>query len=316
MTQLYDKITLIGVGLIGSSLARAIKEKHLCQSLIGFDGDEKVMARLKALNLFDKLAKNLQDAVVDSDLIILATPIGSFKKIASLIGGNIKAGALLSDVGSCKENLFSDVLPYLDKGVDLIPAHPIAGTEHSGPDAGFADLFKDRYCILTPPDHVKPSVLQRYIKFWQEMGSITELMDAKHHDRVLAITSHLPHAIAYTLVHSAAELEAQMAHEQMDDVVKSSEVMRFSASGFRDFTRIANSNPIMWRDIFLQNKQPVLEMLGRFTEDLLQLQRHIRFGEADKMEDWFTKTKAIRQGIENLHQAGQFIPTEKDDKGS
>ncbi|MFK7867201.1 MAG: prephenate dehydrogenase/arogenate dehydrogenase family protein [Alphaproteobacteria bacterium] len=310
---MFKQVTIIGAGLIGSSIARAAREIKGLDTLVGFDQNQQAAARLQDLNLFDWLAPSLEEAVKDADLTIICTPIGAFQQVATRIAPHLKAGSILSDVGSCKLSMLERIAPLLPAGVMCIPAHPIAGTEHSGPDAGFAELFQDRYCILTPPADADQRAVQKLAAFWEAMGSRIEIMDAAHHDRVLAITSHLPHAIAYALVRTAADLEDQLKAEKVGDqaLIHSGEVMKFSAGGFRDFTRIANSNPIMWRDVFLENKAPVLEMLGRFTEDLIKLQRLIRFGDGKALEKWFYETKSIRSGIEALNQGGTFIPTEK-----
>lgn len=284
---LYNKITIIGLGLIGSSLARGIKEKNLTANLSGFDADDKTHVPIKKLNLVDHFENNIIDAVKDADLIILATPVGAYEVIGKVIGKHIKKGATLTDVGSIKNAVFDMLSPHIDQTVHLIPAHPVAGTEESGPEAGFASLFHKRWAILTPPQNVNEEALEKLTKFWEALGSQVEIMDPKHHDKVLAITSHVPHLIAYNIVGTARDLEE----------VTKSEVIKFSAGGFRDFTRIAASNPTMWRDVFLNNKDAVLEMLGRFSEDLTALQRAIRWDDGETLYNMFEKTRRIRRQI-------------------
>lgn len=284
---LYEKISIIGLGLIGSSLARGIKEKNLAKILSGFDENTDHCEQINALGLVDQLATDLTSAVKDADLIILATPVGAYSGIAEVIGDHLKAGATLSDVGSIKAAVFDMLKPHIPEGVHLIPAHPVAGTEQSGPEAGFSSLFHERWAILTPPKGADQQAVDKLSEFWRTLGSDVEIMEAEHHDKVLAITSHVPHLIAYNIVGTARDLEE----------VTKSEVIKFSAGGFRDFTRIAASNPTMWRDVFLNNKEAVLEMLGRFSEDLTALQRAIRWEDGDALYDMFEKTRRIRQQI-------------------
>ncbi len=322
MTKLFNHLVLIGGGLIGSSIARAVRKYDLVERLSGFDNDAGVRQRLNTLNLFDHVFETPQAMQHNQDhpidCMILCTPLSAMVGLVETLAPMLPAGAIISDTGSCKLHILDEILPKLPKDVIFIPAHPIAGTEHSGPDAGFAELFEQRYCILTPPTDTPKPAIEKLTKLWQGMGSIVEHMEPYHHDRVLAITSHLPHAIAYTIVRTAADLETQLAKEKInpDDLVYQNEVMRYAAGGFRDFTRIANSNPIMWRDIFMQNKEPVIEMIGRFTEDLFRLQRAIRDEDSIALEQWFTETKAIRHGVEALNQAGQFIATEDQAQNS
>ncbi|MBT5072971.1 MAG: prephenate/arogenate dehydrogenase family protein [Kordiimonadaceae bacterium] len=284
---LYEKISIIGLGLIGSSLARAIKENNIAGALIGFDENPDHNKVVNDLALVDLIAADLVSAVKDADLVILATPVGAYSSIAEIIGDHLKAGATLSDVGSIKAAVFDMINPHISSDVHLIPAHPVAGTEQSGPKAGFSSLFHDRWAILTPPEGADQGTIDKLSKFWQAVGSNVEIMEPKHHDKVLAITSHVPHLIAYNIVGTARDLEE----------VTKSEVIKFSAGGFRDFTRIAASNPTMWRDVFLNNKEAVLEMLGRFSEDLTALQRAIRWEDGDALYDIFEKTRRIRQQI-------------------
>ena len=275
------------MGLIGSSLARGIKEKSLSGKLTGFDTNPAAQEPIIQLKLVDQLSDNLMDAVKDADLIILATPVGAYSSIAETIGHHLKKGATLTDVGSIKSAVFDMLCPHICEGVHIIPAHPVAGTEQSGPRAGFSSLFHDRWAILTPAKNTDKDAVEKLSTFWEALGSNVEIMDAAHHDKVLAITSHVPHLIAYNIVGTAHDLEE----------VTKSEVIKFSAGGFRDFTRIAASNPTMWRDVFLNNKEAVLEMLGRFSEDLTALQRAIRWGDGDALYDMFEKTRRIRRQI-------------------
>jgi len=284
---LYEKITIIGLGLIGSSLARGIKETSLTDNLTGFDNNPDAQEPIKQLRLVDHLSDNLIDAVHDADLIILATPVGAYSSIAEIIGEHLKKGATLSDVGSIKGAVFDMLCPHIKEDVHVIPAHPVAGTEQSGPRAGFSSLFHDRWAIITPKKETDNQAVEKLSTFWEALGSNVEIMDPAHHDKVLAITSHVPHLIAYNIVGTAYDLEE----------VTKSEVIKFSAGGFRDFTRIAASNPTMWRDVFLNNKEAVLEMLGRFSEDLTALQRAIRWGDGDALFEMFEKTRRIRRQI-------------------
>ncbi len=280
----FSRITIIGMGLIGSSLARAIRATMPTVRLTVTDGDEGVRARVRTLGLADDVTENAGAAVVDAELVILAVPVGAMAAIAAEIAPELAPGAIVSDVGSVKARVLADLTAALPN-TEIVPGHPVAGTEKSGPDAGFASLFKDRWCILTPA--VSGPASERVAAFWTRLGARVELMDAAHHDRVLAVTSHLPHLIAYSIVGTASDLES----------VTRSEVIKYSAGGFRDFTRIAASDPVMWRDVFLNNKDAVLETLGRFTEDLVALQRAIRWGEGDTLEALFTRTRDIRRSI-------------------
>lgn len=289
---LIGKLTIIGMGLIGSSLTRAARELNLARTIVAADRDPAVTARVTELGLADHVTPSATEATLDADLVILCVPVGICGKVAEEIAPYLKAGAILSDVGSVKGVIVEQVLPHIPEGVHVIPAHPVAGTEHSGPDAGFASLFLNRWCILTPPDDADAEALKLTRQFWEGMGAIVEVMTPQHHDLVLAITSHLPHLIAYNIVGTANDLEA----------VTQSEVIKFSAGGFRDFTRIAASDPTMWRDVFLHNKEAVLEMLGRFSEDLSLLTRAIRFGDGETLHKHFTRTRAIRRGIVSLGQ--------------
>ncbi len=316
MTILYEKVALIGLGLIGSSLALAMKKHGLCQSIIGSSRTKATMDKALELGFIDQAFENIEDMVKDADLIVICTPLGAYKNIAKKIAPHIKPGATLTDVGSCKKSVIDDITPYISSDIYFIPGHPIAGTEDSGPEAGFSELFKDRYWILTPIEENNNIALKKLELMLTTIGAKVEVMNKDHHDRVLAITSHLPHIIAYTIVGTAADLESQLARENANenDMIETSEVIKFSASGFRDFTRIACSDPTMWRDIFLANKEASLEMLGRFSEDLSALQRAIRWGDGDKLFEWFTRTRDIRRGIIEEGQAGTFSAVEPETK--
>ena len=285
-TPLFDKIALIGLGLIGSSIAHVARRQNLASEIAGFDADADVRKRAGELRIGD-IVKSAAEAVAGADLVILCVPVGAMSDAARAAAPHLKAGAILSDVGSVKSGVIAAVAPHVTDGVHFIPAHPVAGTEYSGPEAGFATLFLQRWCILTPADGADPEAVAKLTAFWEAAGSHVEVMEAGHHDLVLAITSHVPHLIAYNIVGTAADLEE----------VTQSEVIKFSAGGFRDFTRIAASDPTMWRDVFLNNKEAVLEVLGRFNEDLAALQRMIRWGDGEGLFDLFTRTRAIRRGI-------------------
>jgi cyclohexadieny/prephenate dehydrogenase len=287
LKPVFGKVALIGVGLIGSSMAHAMRRGGLAAHIAGYTHRAETLERARAIGFADSLHDTLAPAVKDADLVVLASPVGTFGALAREMSGFLKRGAILSDVGSVKMAVVRDVTPFVPDGVHLIPAHPIAGTEQSGPDAGFAELFDGRWCILTPPPGADAQAVETLRNFWQRMGSQVEIMEPRHHDLVLAITSHVPHLIAYNIVGTAADLET----------VTESEVIKYSAGGFRDFTRIAASDPTMWRDVFLNNREAVLEMLGRFNEDLSLLQRAIRWGDGDMLFNLFTRTRAIRRSI-------------------
>jgi cyclohexadieny/prephenate dehydrogenase len=283
----FRRIALIGFGLIGGSIARAARAQSLVDEIVTTARSEKTRARVVELGVSDRVVSTNAEAVKDADLIILCIPVGACGAVAQEIAAHLKPGAIISDVGSVKNAVVRDMAPYLPASVHFVPAHPVAGTEHSGPDSGFAELFINRWCILTPPEGTDQNAVEKLRAFWAALGAKVEIMTPEHHDLVLAITSHLPHLIAYTIVGTADEL-AQ---------VTSSEVIKFSAGGFRDFTRIAASDPTMWRDVFLANKDAVLEMLGTFNEDLSKLTRAIRRGDGEALFDHFTRTRAIRRGI-------------------
>jgi cyclohexadieny/prephenate dehydrogenase len=282
----FSRVSVIGLGLIGSSIVRAVRASMPTVHLSGHDADPAVRARVEDLGLVDDLADTAGAAVTDADLVILCVPPRAIGAVGAEIAADVPADAIVSDVGSSKAVVLAELIAALP-GRQVIPAHPVAGTENSGPDAGFATLFKGRWCIVTPPSDADATAVARVVEFWERLGSQVETMDAEHHDRVLAITSHLPHLIAYTIVGTASDMEE----------VTQSEVIKFSAGGFRDFTRIAASDPTMWRDVFLSNKEAVLEMLQRFTEDLTALQRAIRWGDGDALFDLFSRTRAVRRSI-------------------
>ncbi len=308
MTPLFNRLCLVGLGLIGSSIARAAREKGLAGSIVAVDSDEEVRRRVGELGIADEITGDAAAGARDADCVILCVPVGAIGAVAAAMRDSLKPGAIVSDVGSVKGVVLREAGPHIPEGVHFIPAHPVAGTEYSGPDAGFASLFRNRWCILTPPDGADAAAVERLTDFWRGMGSNVEIMGAEHHDLVLAITSHVPHLIAYNIVGTAADLEA----------VTQSEVIKFSAGGFRDFTRIAASDPTMWRDVFLNNKEAVLEMLGRFNEDLSALARMIRWGDGEGLHTLFTRTRAIRRGIIASGQetaAADFGRRETEDKG-
>ena len=297
---LFDKIAIVGLGLIGSSIARGVKARGLAGAVAGYDLAPDVRSRAKALGFCDDIAESADIAVVNADLVILAVPVGATEAAVKAIAPGLAQGAIVTEVGSVKAAVIRQVLAALPEHALFVPGHPIAGTEHSGPDAGFAELFDGRWCILTPCARSTEESVEKVAALWRALGSAVETMTPEHHDIVLAITSHIPHLIAFNIVGTAADVE---------DVTQS-EVIKFSAGGFRDFTRIAASDPVMWRDVFLNNKDAVLEMLGRFSEDLSALQRMIRWEDGAALEELFTRTRAIRRSI---IEAGQ--DTEEPDFG-
>jgi cyclohexadieny/prephenate dehydrogenase len=290
---LFDRVALIGIGLIGSSLAHVLRRHGLAGHIAGHARSQRTRDKAVELGLVDSIHDSARAAVGGCDLVVICAPVGAYAEIAAEMATALAPGAIVSDVGSVKQAVLRDVGPYLPDGVHFVPGHPVAGTEHSGPESGFAELFVDRWCILTPPPGTDAAAVDKMVLLWRRCGSQVEIMEPAHHDAVLAITSHLPHLIAYTIVGTATDLEGTTQKE----------VIKFSAGGFRDFTRIAASDPVMWRDVFLNNREAVLEMLGRFTEDLTALQRAIRWGEGDKLEALFTRTRAIRRGIIDAKQA-------------
>ena len=283
----YKTVAIIGGGLIGTSLSLSIKKNNLCDVIKVYDSNIQVRKKLKERLSPNEIYESLEDTVFDADLVVLCIPVGSMKEVAKSISKLLKDGCILTDTGSTKNSVIKDVKPYIRQNIWFIPSHPLAGTENSGPEAGFPELFKGKYWVIVPYYSIPNEVMDNFSKFLSGSGAITEIMKPEYHDKILAITSHLPHLIAYTIVGTATDLEDQTKYD----------VVRFSATGFRDFTRIASSDPIMWRDVFLNNKGAVLEMLQRFTEDLTYLQRAIRWAEGDKLEDLFTKTREIRRSI-------------------
>jgi cyclohexadieny/prephenate dehydrogenase len=289
---LFERLALIGIGLIGSSIARAARAANAVGAIVATARSEATRRRVAELGIVDEVAETNAAAVAGADLVIACIPVGQSGAVAAEIGPHLAPGAVVSDVGSVKGAVVRDMSPHLPRHVHFVPAHPVAGTEHSGPDAGFAELFVNRWCILTPAADTDPKAVERLTKFWAALGANVETMSADHHDLVLAITSHVPHLIAYTIVGTADDLQA----------VTRSEVIKFSAGGFRDFTRIAASDPTMWRDVFLANRDAVLEMLGRFNEDVAALARAIRWADGEQLFNLFTRTRAIRRSIVDIGQ--------------
>ena len=289
---LFNRLALIGVGLIGSSIARAARMQNAVGSIVATARSPETRRRVAELGLADQVVETNVAAVEGADLVVVCIPVGACGAVAQEIGPHLSPGAIVSDVGSVKSGVVRDMHPHLPSHVQFVPAHPVAGTEYSGPDAGFAELFVNRWCILTPPENTDAQATEKLAAFWRLLGANVETMTPEHHDLVLAVTSHLPHLIAYTIVGTADELQN----------VTRSEVLKFSAGGFRDFTRIAASDPTMWRDVFLANKDAVLEVLGRFNEDISALTRAIRNGDGATLFDQFTRTRAIRKGIVQIGQ--------------
>jgi cyclohexadieny/prephenate dehydrogenase len=284
---IYPKIGLIGIGLIGSSLARIIRREGLAEHIAISSRRAETLKRAEELGLGDSYLSDMAEAVQGADLVIVSVPVGSSGAVAETIAAHLKPGAVVTDVGSTKASVIAQMKPHIPAGVHFIPGHPLAGTEKSGPDAGFADLFQNRWCILTPPEGTDAGEIARLTRFWEACGSHVDTMDPEHHDKVLAIVSHLPHLIAYNIVGTADDLE----------LVTESEVIKYSATGFRDFTRLAASDPEMWRDVCLHNREAILEMLARFSEDLASLQRLIRWGDGEALFNLFTRTRSIRKSI-------------------
>lgn len=296
---MFKRVSIIGLGLIGSSMARAIRQYNLAEQIVAIDADEDVCQRVAKLQIADVITTDLVEGVAGSDLVVLAVPVGACGTVASEMADHLDADCIVTDVGSVKQAVIDAVQSALRDDTFFVPGHPIAGTEHSGPEAGFADLFRGRWTILTPLPDCPLMAVEKVTKLWESFGSTIEIMDAKRHDLVLGITSHLPHLIAYTIVGTATDLEEHMR----DDVIK------FSASGFRDFTRIAASDPVMWRDVFLNNKEAVLEIVQRFTEDLTALQRAIRWDDGEYLEDKFTTTRRIKREVIEAGQADYATAT-------
>lgn len=287
MAHIYNRVALIGLGLIAGSMAHAMRRAACVGEIVGTARSAETRDIAREINLCDRITDTSAEAVRDADLIVLCVPVGAMGAVMQEIGPHLKPGAVLSDVGSVKQAVVTAITPHLPEGVHFIPAHPLAGTEHSGPRAGFAALFDDRWNIIVPVPGSDEVEVARLTDFWKALGANVTTMDPEHHDLVLAVTSHTPHLIAYTMVGVADDLAR----------VTESEVVNYSAAGFRDFTRIAASDPTMWRDVFLTNKDATLEILGRFTEELFALQRAIRQGDGDHLHDYFTRTRAVRRGI-------------------
>jgi cyclohexadieny/prephenate dehydrogenase len=292
-STLFNRVALIGIGLIGSSLARVIRRDCPGTTIVACARRPETLAACTRLGIADEVTDDPAAAVKGADLVVLATPLSAYGELAQRIAPALEKNAIVTDVGSCKAAVIRDLAPVKAAGIRIVPGHPVAGTEHSGPEAGFAEMFENRWCILTPEPDADPDAVARVTRLWQLAKMRVTTMPAEHHDRVLAVTSHLPHLIAYTIVGTAAALG--------DDL--KSEVIAFSAGGFRDFTRIAASDPVMWRDIFIKNREAVLDILQRFSEDLTALQRAIRYGEADTLEKKFTETRAVRRSVIEAKQA-------------
>ena len=300
----FERVCLIGIGLIGSSLARVMRRDGLAGHIVACARSTATLDAVTRLGLADSVTSDPAEAVAGADLVIICTPVGVYEAIGRTIGPALSPGCIVSDVGSVKQAMIDSVGPHLPDNVHLVPGHPIAGTEHSGPESGFETLFEGRWALLTPPAGTDQAAVDKIAQLWRSAGSRIDIMDPVHHDQVLAITSHIPHLIAYTIVGTATDLEEHLK----------AEVIKYSASGFRDFTRIAASDPVMWRDVFLNNRDAVLEMLGRFSEDLTQLQRFIRVGDGDAMEKLFTRTREIRRGVVEAQQHVPPAPLDDDGK--
>jgi cyclohexadieny/prephenate dehydrogenase len=290
---LFQRLTLIGLGLIGSSVARAARETGVAAEIVATDASASVCARVAELGIADRVEADPIRAVEGADCVMLCAPVGALADIAAAIAPHLAQGSILTDVGSTKLSVIRDVGPLVPEGVHFVPAHPLAGTEFSGPDAGFATLFQGRYCLVVPPAGTDPEAVEKIVSLWQHLGATVEEMEPAHHDRVLAVVSHLPHLIAFTICGTADDLADETRQE----------VLRFAASGFRDFTRIAASDPVMWRDIFLNNREALLEMLARFTEDAQAMARAIRWGDAAYIEDRVLRGRKIRRSLIDLNQA-------------
>ena len=296
MPALFNKVTLIGIGLIGSSIARVIKRDKIARHLVAVAKSKKTIDTVLKLGIADSVTLDLSEAVKDADMVMLCSPLGTYKKIMREIGPNLKRGCILTDVGSVKGCVFEDIEIEKLLGVNLVPAHPVAGTEYSGPEAGFVELFEGRWCVITPDKTASKESIEKICKLWEAAGSNVEIMDPNHHDQIMAMTSHLPHLISYTIVGTATDLEKSLV----------SEVVKYSAGGFRDFTRVAASDPTMWGDIMIKNKEAVLEILQRFNEDLTALQRAIRWDEYDLIHDFFSKTRKIRKEVIQAKQEKMY----------
>ena len=290
---LFERVALIGIGLIGSSLARVMLRDGLAGSIAACARREETLAAVRRLNLAHETTTDPGEAAHGADLIVVCVPMGAYAAVGEAIAPHIRPGAIVSDVGSVKQTAIRDLGPHIPEGAHFVPAHPVAGTEHSGPEAGFAELFEGRWCILTPPAGTDPDAVGKMHRLWRRAGMMLEVMDPGHHDHVLAITSHLPHLIAFSIVGTAADLEQDLRQE----------VIKFAASGFRDFTRIAASDPEMWRDIFLNNREALLDVCGRLMEDIARLQRAIRWGEGEEIEKLIQASREIRRNLIDAKQA-------------
>ena len=298
----YSSVLIVGMGLIGSSIARSLKENKIAEKVYALDNNEDIINTTNELKIVDDIKNNLNKFTIQFDIIFICTPLSAYKSIFDQLNNYVKQYTLMTDVGSTKVSVIEDYKSIIDnKHIAFLPAHPIAGLEKSGPEFGFAKLFGNRYCILTPISN-EDKFIEKIASVWKSFGMTTEIMEASRHDRVLAMTSHIPQLIAYSVVGTATDLETQMKDE----------VIKYSAAGFRDFTRLAGSDPVMWRDIYAKNKEAVLEMLGRFSEDLLTFQKAIRNNDIQFLEEKFSKSKDIRKIIEQIGQAGSFDPTEKN----
>ena len=289
----FERVALIGIGLIGSSLARVMLRDGLAGSIAACARREETLAAVRRLNLAHETTTDPGEAACGADLIVVCVPMGAYAAVGEAIAPHISPGAIVSDVGSVKQTAIRDLGPHIPEGAHFVPAHPVAGTEHSGPEAGFAELFEGRWCILTPPAGTDPAAVKKMHRLWRRAGMMLEIMDPGHHDHVLAITSHLPHLIAFSIVGTAADLEQDLRQE----------VIKFAASGFRDFTRIAASDPVMWRDIFLNNREALLDVCGRLMEDIARLQRAIRWGEGEEIEKLIQASREIRRNLIDAKQA-------------
>ncbi len=301
-SPLYEKVALIGVGLINGSLARGLQREGLAGQIVGYSRSQASVDKALEIGFIEAGSTDAAEVVVGADLVVIGTPVGAAGELTASFADALKPGATLTDVGSVKAAVIRDVGPLVPEGVHFVPGHPVAGTEHSGPDAGFAELFDGHWCILTPPPGTDQAAIDRLAEMWRRLGSMVDFMEAKHHDLVLAVTSHLPHLIAYNIVGTASDMEE----------VTASEVVKYAGGGFHDFTRIAASDPTMWRDVFLNNREAVLEILGRFSEDLTALQRAIRWGDGDILFDLFTRTRRIRREVIAAGQADVPHPPKDD----
>jgi cyclohexadieny/prephenate dehydrogenase len=290
---LFSRITLLGLGLIGSSIARAARAGGIAGEIVAHDASAVALARVAELGIADRVESDAAAAVRGADCVILCAPVGAYADLAAAIAPHLAPGAILSDVGSTKQSVIRDVTPLVPAGVHFVPAHPLAGTEHSGPDAGFAELFQGRWCLLTPPPDTDAAAVEKTAELWRRLGSMVSVMEPAHHDRVLAIVSHLPHLIAFTICGTADDLADETRQQ----------VLQFAATGFRDFTRIAASDPVMWRDVFLNNREALLEMLARFTEDAQAMAKAVRWGDVDYIEDRINRGRKIRKSLIELKQA-------------